>query len=122
HSFCRCDLLRHPHGRSPTGLRRSNFERRLLMKRCLIAFLVLGCTASPDADAKNPVVEIKTSMGTIKVELDEAKAPVTVKNFLKYVDDKHYDSTIFHRVIDGFMIQGGGFTKDLYKATNRAEF
>src|SRR5262249_12947279 len=68
------------------------------------------------AEAKNPVVEIKTSMGTIKVELFEKDAPVTVKNFLRYVDDKHYDGTIFHRVIADFMIQGGGFSKGLNKA------
>ena len=89
------------------------------MKRCLIAFLVLGCASSPDAEAKNPVVVIKTSMGNIKVELDEAKAPITVKNFLKYVDDKHYDSTIFHRVIDGFMIQGGGFEPGMKQKPTR---
>src|SRR5262249_25622685 len=54
---------------------------------------------------------IKTNQGTIKVELFEKDAPETVKNFLKYVDDKHYDDTIFHRVIEDFMIQGGGFKK-----------
>ena len=55
------------------------------------------------------MVIIKTSKGDIKVELFKDKAPETVKNFLQYVDDKHYDGTIFHRVINGFMIQGGGF-------------
>jgi cyclophilin family peptidyl-prolyl cis-trans isomerase len=59
------------------------------------------------------MVAIETSMGTIKVELFEDKAPITVKNFLDYVDSKHYDGTIFHRVIDGFMIQGGGFEPGL---------
>ena len=54
---------------------------------------------------------IETSMGSITLELDDAKAPVTVANFLDYAKDGHYDGTIFHRVIDGFMIQGGGFTK-----------
>jgi cyclophilin family peptidyl-prolyl cis-trans isomerase len=57
---------------------------------------------------KNPVVVMETSLGTIKIELDEQKAPITVKNFLGYVDDKFYDGTIFHRVISNFMIQGGG--------------
>jgi cyclophilin family peptidyl-prolyl cis-trans isomerase len=57
----------------------------------------------------NPIVEMKTSMGTIKLELFADKAPVTVKNFLTYVDDKFYDGTVFHRVMDNFMIQGGGF-------------
>ena len=61
------------------------------------------------ADAKNPVVVMETSMGTIKIQLDDGHAPITVKNFLAYVDDKHYDGTIFHRVIEDFMIQGGGF-------------
>jgi peptidyl-prolyl cis-trans isomerase B (cyclophilin B) len=52
-------------------------------------------------------------MGPIVIELDEAKAPISAKNFLSYVDSGHYDGTIFHRVINGFMIQGGGFTKDM---------
>jgi peptidyl-prolyl cis-trans isomerase B (cyclophilin B) len=63
--------------------------------------------------SKNPVVLIKTTAGDIKVELDAEKAPNTVKNFLQYVNEGHYDGTIFHRVIDGFMVQGGGFTKDM---------
>jgi cyclophilin family peptidyl-prolyl cis-trans isomerase len=60
-----------------------------------------------------PRVELVTSMGSIVVELDEAKAPVTVKNFLTYVREGFYDGTIFHRVIPGFMIQGGGMLEDL---------
>jgi len=72
------------------------------------------------AFAANPVVEMKTSQGTIKIELFEKEAPETVKNFLKYVDDKHYDGTIFHRVIEKFMIQGGGFTKDMKQKETRA--
>jgi peptidyl-prolyl cis-trans isomerase B (cyclophilin B) len=63
--------------------------------------------------AKNPSVEIKTSKGVIVVELDKKNAPKTVENFLKYTKDKFYDGTIFHRVIDNFMIQGGGFTADM---------
>ncbi|MBL7544265.1 MAG: peptidyl-prolyl cis-trans isomerase [Bdellovibrionaceae bacterium] len=59
------------------------------------------------------MVEIKTSKGTIVVELDKKKAPETVNNFLAYTKDKFYDGTIFHRVIDNFMIQGGGFTDDM---------
>ena len=58
-------------------------------------------------------VKLTTSQGPIVLELDEAKAPVSVENFLKYVDSGHYNGTIFHRVIDGFMIQGGGFSKDM---------
>jgi peptidyl-prolyl cis-trans isomerase B (cyclophilin B) len=64
-------------------------------------------------------VKLTTSMGAITLDLDEQKAPDTVANFLKYLDAGHYDGTIFHRVIDGFMIQGGGFTKDMkQKPTN----
>jgi peptidyl-prolyl cis-trans isomerase B (cyclophilin B) len=58
-------------------------------------------------------VKLTTSMGSIVLELDEAKAPVSVANFKKYVESGHYDGTIFHRVIDGFMVQGGGFTRDM---------
>jgi cyclophilin family peptidyl-prolyl cis-trans isomerase len=57
-------------------------------------------------------VQIKTNQGVIDIELDQEKAPVSVKNFLSYVDDKYYDNTVFHRIIDGFMIQGGGFALD----------
>jgi peptidyl-prolyl cis-trans isomerase A (cyclophilin A) len=68
--------------------------------------------AAPEAkSAANPKVEMKTSMGVIEIELDKAKAPTTVENFLKYVEKKQFDGTVFHRVIDGFMIQGGGFEK-----------
>src|SRR5262249_38755485 len=56
-----------------------------------------------------PVVVMETSLGTVKIELDQDKAPISVKNFLQYVDDKYYDGTVFHRVIGDFMIQGGGF-------------
>lgn len=58
-------------------------------------------------------VKLTTSMGPIVIELDRAKAPVSVENFVKYVESGHYNGTIFHRVIDGFMIQGGGFGKDM---------
>ena len=64
--------------------------------------------AQPAGGTKNPVVALETSKGTIKIELYPDKAPDTVKNFLSYVDKKHYDGTIFHRVIPKFMIQGGG--------------
>ena len=56
---------------------------------------------------------VKTSFGEIELELDEAKAPITVTNFVEYAKSGFYNGTIFHRVIDGFMIQGGGFTKDM---------
>jgi peptidyl-prolyl cis-trans isomerase B (cyclophilin B) len=54
-------------------------------------------------------VELHTNLGIVTLELDVAKAPKTVENFLKYLDDGHYDGTLFHRVIDGFMVQGGGY-------------
>ena len=68
--------------------------------------------ATMTSTSKNPVVIFKTSKGDITVELQADKAPITVKNFLQYVDEGFYNHTIFHRVIDGFMVQGGGFTKD----------
>ncbi len=96
----------------------------------LLAITMVVCPASmgtghaqaPQPDPKapasvvkptNPVVVIQTSEGTIKVELWEDRAPLTVKNFLRYTDEGFYDGTIFHRVINGFMIQGGGFTADM---------
>tara|TARA_R110002072_G_scaffold64203_2_gene159295 strand:+ start:141090 stop:141656 length:567 start_codon:yes stop_codon:yes gene_type:complete len=63
----------------------------------------------------NPVVEMSTNKGTIEIELYKEKAPITVKNFLKYVKSNFYNGTIFHRVIDNFMIQGGGYTTNLVK-------
>ncbi|MDB5308740.1 MAG: Peptidyl-prolyl cis-trans isomerase cyp18 [Gemmataceae bacterium] len=81
----------------------------LTIKVFALCFFALGAVAAGSARAANPVVVVETNHGTIKIELYEEKAPVTVKNFLSYLDDKHYDGTIFHRVIDGFMIQGGGF-------------
>lgn len=63
---------------------------------------------------------VETSMGTITLELNEEKAPETVANFVAYAESGHYDGTIFHRVIDGFMIQGGGFTKEMNQKPTRA--
>lgn len=65
------------------------------------------------AQAENPRVVLNTSLGEIEMELYEDKSPVTVANFLRYVEAGHYDNLVFHRVIPGFMIQGGGFTNDL---------
>jgi cyclophilin family peptidyl-prolyl cis-trans isomerase len=70
--------------------------------------------------AADPQVDLKTSAGTIRLELYPAKAPKTVENFLQYVKDGHYNGTVFHRVIDGFMVQGGGFDKDMKQKTTRA--
>ena len=67
-----------------------------------------------------PLVEMQTSLGKIVVEFDAVKAPKSVENFLQYAKGGHYDGTIFHRVIDGFMIQGGGFNKDMAEKTVNA--
>jgi cyclophilin family peptidyl-prolyl cis-trans isomerase len=72
------------------------------------------------SSANNPVVVMDTSMGTIKIELFQDRAPGTVKNFLGYVDDKFYDGTIFHRVIPTFMIQGGGFVPGMTQKPTKA--
>ena len=81
------------------------------MKAKLYAFTA-GILLCASALAADPQVEFKTSMGTITLELYPDKAPRTVENFLQYVKAGHYKGTIFHRVIRGFMIQGGGFSAD----------
>jgi len=75
---------------------------------------------APGALAADPQVDLKTNLGTIRLELYPAKAPKTVENFLQYVKDGHFSGTIFHRVIDGFMIQGGGFDKSYKQKPTRA--
>jgi len=82
-------------------------------------FAVVGMLVSFGAGAANPQVELKTSMGAIVVELYPDKAPLTVGNFLQYVKSGFYDGTLFHRVIPGFMIQGGGFTADFVQKPTR---
>src|SRR5262245_21832046 len=88
-----------------------------MIRRMILGALVAGAlTAAAPAAATakgNPMVLISTSMGDIKVELYADKAPETVKNFLGYVNAGYYDNTIFHRVIPGFMVQGGGLTADM---------
>jgi len=87
----------------------------------LLSALLFSLAMPDGADAaSNPQVTIKTNKGEIVLELYPEKAPATVENFLKYVDDKHYDGTIFHRVINGFMIQGGGFSADMRQKPTRA--
>jgi cyclophilin family peptidyl-prolyl cis-trans isomerase len=77
--------------------------------------MLVGCNPSTTAvpAGGGPQVEIDTNMGKIKCELFEKESPNTVKNFLRYVDEKHYDGTIFHRIMPDFMIQGGGFIPQL---------
>jgi cyclophilin family peptidyl-prolyl cis-trans isomerase len=81
--------------------------------------MVLAITAGCAEEAK--MVKLETSMGDIVIELDEENAPVTVKNFLSYIDEGFYDGTIFHRVIPNFMIQGGGFTPDMAQKKTHAQ-
>ena len=90
------------------------------MSRSLLLAVTAGLLAASSALAANPIVVLDTSMGPIKIELFEDKAPVTVKNFLDYADAKFYDGTIFHRVIPSFMIQGGGFEPGMKEKTTRA--
>jgi peptidyl-prolyl cis-trans isomerase B (cyclophilin B) len=77
---------------------------------------ILGMAVVPaGALAANPQVDVRTTLGTIRLELYPAKAPKTVENFLQYVKDGHYNGTVFHRVINGFMIQGGGYESGTYR-------
>ena len=82
-----------------------------MLRTMFLAAAALALATTP-ALAANPQVEFDTTAGVIKIELYPDAAPKTVANFLDYVKDGHYDGTQFHRVIDGFMIQGGGFTTD----------
>jgi len=75
--------------------------------------------AAQAATPAAPRVKFATSLGDIVVQLDAARAPKTVENFVQYVQDRHYDGTVFHRVINGFMIQGGGFTADMAQKPTR---
>lgn len=101
--------------------------RRRKTVTAIVAVLAAGlltvrCTKAEEGrpmNPDNPQVLLKTSMGAIRLELFEDKAPVTVKNFLQYVESGHYDGTIFHRVIPSFMIQGGGFTPEMKQKDTR---
>ncbi len=75
---------------------------------------------APVPSSGNPMVEMRTSLGTMKIELYPEKAPKTVENFLQYARAGFYDGTVFHRVIEGFMIQGGGFTPEMSEKETRA--
>jgi cyclophilin family peptidyl-prolyl cis-trans isomerase len=90
---------------------------RTLISRLLPALALLTSVSASAAD--NPRVELKTTMGSILIELDAQAAPKSVANFLQYVNDGFYNGTIFHRVIDGFMIQGGGFTAEMDQKETR---
>jgi cyclophilin family peptidyl-prolyl cis-trans isomerase len=92
-------------------------NRRLFFSIAYAMVLTLGSTGFAMAadQAKAPQVAIKTSMGTIVVALDPVAAPISTENFLKYAKAGQYDNTLFHRVIDGFMIQGGGFDPAMHE-------
>lgn len=94
-------------------------KRRLALIALLFFPVIASCEPAKEAEkpaaataAKVSKVRLKTTKGDIVLELNAEKAPITVENFLGYVKKKHYDGTVFHRVIDGFMIQGGGFKLD----------
>ncbi|NMG46859.1 peptidyl-prolyl cis-trans isomerase [Azoarcus communis] len=88
-----------------------------MKKSVLTLFALAGFAAS--AFAANPMVELRTNQGDIKVELYADKAPKSVANFTQYIKDGHYTGTVFHRVIDGFMIQGGGFDAQMQQKSTR---
>ncbi len=81
--------------------------------------LLIALVIAPAALASNPKVELKTSQGTVVIDLYPENAPKTVENFLQYVKDGFYEGTVFHRVIPGFMVQGGGFTRNLQQKPTR---
>jgi cyclophilin family peptidyl-prolyl cis-trans isomerase len=95
-----------------------------LSRRALLVFaaasLAFGLTTVNATAADNPHVTLKTNMGSIVLELYPDKAPLSVANFLEYVKSGQYNGTIFHRVIEGFMIQGGGFDKNMHEKATRA--
>ena len=92
---------------------------RNLLPVFIAATIFIGGLALAQTPAANPKVLLKTSKGDMTLELYAAQAPITVKNFLTYVNDKFYDGTIFHRVMAGFMIQGGGLTADMSEKVSR---
>ena len=103
--------------------------RSLLLTSLLLPTLALAQDAAADNTAEsaavvatvtNPRVALHTNMGDIVIELDSVKAPISSENFLAYVKDGFYNGTVFHRVIDNFMVQGGGYTTDLQPKPARA--
>jgi cyclophilin family peptidyl-prolyl cis-trans isomerase len=98
-----------------------------IMRQLFVALLALCAVSIGAAEGKsvkvkrqsNPVVVVKTSLGSVKIELYPDKAPITVANFLQYAKDGFYDGTIFHRVIPAFMIQGGGYDEQMTRKETR---
>ncbi len=99
---------------------------RTLIASALLAFPLIATAQAPATctaalKGTTPVkVKLTTSMGPIVIQLDKEKAPISAENFVKYVESGHYNGTIFHRVIDNFMIQGGGFAKDMSQKPTQA--
>ena len=91
-----------------------------LTRRAVALLALVACFALPAQAQSTSRVKFQTSQGDFVVELQADKAPKTVENFLRYVADKHYEGTVFHRVIDGFMVQGGGFTPAMVQKPTRA--
>jgi peptidyl-prolyl cis-trans isomerase A (cyclophilin A) len=104
------------------------FQEATMLKRifsiCALSLFIFSSVvqaATADQGAKGPVILMETSMGNVKIRLDAQKAPVSVKNFLDYVKGGFYKGTIFHRVIPGFMVQGGGFTADMQEKQTKGQ-
>ena len=91
------------------------------MRTLLLALVFSLSGLAAAAESANPVVVMETNKGTVKIELWADKAPISVANFLSYVESNYYDGLIFHRVIPGFMVQGGGFTPDMTQKTTSAQ-
>jgi peptidyl-prolyl cis-trans isomerase A (cyclophilin A) len=89
------------------------FKKMICVAFALLISASMACATDVAKSSKNPVVEMETSLGKVKIELFEKEAPISVKNFLDYANSGFYKDTIFHRVIPGFMIQGGGLTSKL---------
>ena len=90
------------------------------MKNLMLAVGLAVAVTGASAGTNTVEATVETSLGIIELELDAAKAPVSVTNFMEYAKAGHYDGTVFHRVIDGFMVQGGGFTADMQQKPTRA--
>ena len=104
----------------PRGNKWESRMRSIILSILIANFAVAGCSSSGEdgedgEDGENPIAIIKTNKGELSIRLLADKAPIAVENFKKYAADGFYDDTVFHRVIPGFMIQGGGYTKDLTK-------
>ncbi len=92
-----------------------NLSKSIVLLAALAFAVSLAGGIAAQEKAGNPMVLMKTNVGSIKIELFEKEAPITVQNFLNYVDKKFYEGTTFHRIVPGFVIQGGGFDKDIMK-------